>query len=75
MTTSSARTNNFGTEGLTDWVMRELNLPAGLAFQRWLDTHVEVGGAAVSLDEATFHVWMDNNVERLLREFDRTLTD
>ena len=75
MATKTKRTNNFGTEGLTDWVMGELNLPARMAFQKWLSTHVQVGGAAVSLDEETFSVWMDNNVERLLREFDRTFTD
>lgn len=68
---TSHRTNNFGTDGTMVRVMEGLTLSARTAFDNWMVTNANVQAAASSLDEATFGVWMENNVETLLRKFER----
>lgn len=64
-------TNTFGTEGDLVVTMLKLVPAARSSFERFLVDHQEVQAASMALREDVFTVWMDNNVGRFLRQFER----
>lgn len=66
-----ATTTGHDSNSTTTFVMTSLNRQARAAFETFLANHPNVQAASMELDEAHFGMFLENNMESLVREFDR----